>query len=277
MAEFMVDGVRVTYHVHGTGPVCIAHSGGPGVHWPYLRMPWLEDRLTMVYLEPVGTGSSDLQPGGDYSMEVYASYVAKLVEHLGEPKVFLLGHSHGGFVALQTALDYPELLRGVIVYDSMAYNGPELGAQAFANIEKYVASRPAGDALAQQVLDAWNDSPEGHDEELDALGRLLPVYFKDFEAIDPSITEWKKLVDITVDPNRRSDLWDIRPRLGEIAVPVLVIVGTADFICPLNSARELVAGIPGAKLVVFEESGHFAHVEEPELFRDTVRNFVATH
>jgi proline iminopeptidase len=273
----MVDGVRVTYHVRGTGPVCIAHSGGPGVHWPYLRMPWLEDRLTMVYLEPVGTGSSDLLPGGHYSVAVYASYVAKLAEHLGEPKVFLLGHSHGGFVALQTALDHPELLQGVIVYDSMAYNGPEVGAQAFANIEKYVASRPAGDALAQQVLDAWNASPEGHDEELDALGRLLPVYFKDFEAIDPSITEWKKLVDITVDPNRRSDQWDIRSRLGEIAVPVLVIVGTADFICPLNSAQELAAGIPGAELVVFEESGHFAHVEEPELFRDTVRNFVATH
>ncbi|MFK4087001.1 alpha/beta fold hydrolase [Kribbella sp. NPDC020789] len=276
MADFMVDGVRVTYHVHGTGPVCLAHSGGPGIHWPYLRMPLLEERLTMVYLEPVGTGSSDLLPGGDYSMEVYASFVDKLAEHLGESQVFLLGHSHGGFVALQTALDFPGRLRGVIVYDSMAYNGPELGAQAFANIEKYVAARPEGDQLAAQVLDAWNATPDGHDEQLEVLGRLLPVYFKDFEAIDPSITEWKKLVDITVDPDRQGGLWDIRPRLGEIAVPVLVLVGIADFICPVNSARELADGIPGAQLVVLEHSGHFGHVEEPELFRDTVLNFVAT-
>jgi proline iminopeptidase len=240
-------------------------------------MPWLEDRLTMVYVEPVGTGSSDLLPGGDYSMEVYAAFVDKLAEHLGEPEVFVLGHSHGGFVALQTALDFPDRLRGAIVYDSMAYNGPELGAQAFANLEKYVASRPEGDPLAAQVLAAWNSSPEGHDEELDMLGRLLPVYFKDFEAIDPSITEWKKLVDLTVDPDRQGDQWDVRPRLGEIAVPTLVIVGVADFICPLNSARELAAGIPGAELVVLEQSGHFGHIEEPELFRDAVRKFVATH
>ncbi|WP_344145378.1 alpha/beta hydrolase [Kribbella yunnanensis] len=277
MPEFMVDGVRVTYHVHGTGPVCIAHSGGPGVHWPYLRMPYLEDRLTMVYIEPVGTGSSDLLPGGDYSMEVYASYVAKLAQHLGESKVFLLGHSHGGFVALQTALDFPELLNGVIVYDSMAYNGPELGAQAFANVEKYVASRPEGDALATQVLDAWNASPEGHDEQVDVLARLLPVYFKDFEAIDPQLTEWKTLLDMTVDPARQNDQWDIRPRLGEIAVPTLVIVGVADFICPVNSAQELADGIPGAELVVLKESGHFGHVEEPGIFRDIVLKFVATH
>jgi proline iminopeptidase len=240
-------------------------------------MPWLEDRLTMVYVEPVGTGSSDLLPGGDYSMEVYAAFVDKLAEHLGEPEVFVLGHSHGGFVALQTALDFPDRLRGVIVYDSMAYNGPELGAQAFANIEKYVASRPEGDPLAAQVLAAWNSSPEGHDEELDMLGRLLPVYFKDFEAIDPSITEWKKLVDLTVDPERKGDLWDVRPRLGEIAVPTLVIVGIADFICPLNSARELADGIPGAELVVLEQSGHFGHIEEPEVFRDAVLKFAATH
>ncbi|WP_132192835.1 MULTISPECIES: alpha/beta fold hydrolase [Kribbella] len=53
-----------------------------------------------------------------------------MARHLGEEKVFFLGHLHGGFVALQFALDHPESLAGIIVYDSMAFNGPELGEEA---------------------------------------------------------------------------------------------------------------------------------------------------
>lgn len=45
--------VEQRYHVAGAGPVCIAHSGGPGIGWEYLRMPMLERSLTMVYIEPV--------------------------------------------------------------------------------------------------------------------------------------------------------------------------------------------------------------------------------
>jgi proline iminopeptidase len=275
--ELIVDGVRLAYHVHGSGPLCLVHPGGPGVQWPYLRLPALEQQLTTVYVEPVGTGNSDLLPDGDYSMERYAGFVDQLARRLGDEPVFLLGHSHGGFVALQTALDHPDTLRGVIVYDAMAFNGPELGEQAFRNLKAYVDARPAGDPLAAQVLAAWQEQPVGHDAQLDALRRMMPVYFKDFEAIDPRLGEWKQTVDLTVDPNRKDSRWDIRGRLGEIAVPTLVIVGTADFICPENSARELADGIPGAELVVLKESGHFGHVEEPDVFRDAVVRFTTQH
>ena len=51
----MLDGVRVTYHVHGTGPVCLVYPGGPGFDWRYLRLPMLEEHLTTVYVEPPGS------------------------------------------------------------------------------------------------------------------------------------------------------------------------------------------------------------------------------
>ena len=216
MSELIVDGVKVTYHVAGSGPVCLVHSGGPGIHYDYLRMPQLEEHLTMVYIEPVGTGNSGLLPDGDYSMAKYAYFADQLVQHLGEEKVFFLGHSHGGFVALQFALDYPEHLRGVIVYDGMAFNGQELGEEAFRQIEAYVARRPAGDPLAEQVIQAWKEeTPEDKASQLDALGRLLPVYFKDFEEIQPRIADWMKTIDITVDPNRKPSQWDVRDRLDD--------------------------------------------------------------
>ncbi|TCM47662.1 alpha/beta fold hydrolase [Kribbella sp. VKM Ac-2568] len=279
MSELIVDGVKVSYHVAGSGPVCLAHSGGPGIHFEYLRMPELEHHLTMVYIEPVGTGNSDLLPDGDYSMEYYAHYANEVARQLGEEKVFFLGHSHGGFVALQFALDHPESLAGIIVYDSMAFNGPELGEEAGRRVDEYAAEHP-GDPVADQVVQAWRedaDLPADKAAHLDSLRRLLPVYFKDFRGIQDRIADWMATLDLTLDPNRQPSLWDVRDRLGEITVPTLVLVGAADFICGEKFARQLHDGIPGSQLVVFGESGHFAHLEEPQAFFAAVLGFVSAH
>jgi proline iminopeptidase len=279
MSELIVDGVKVSYHVAGSGPVCLVHPGGPGIHYEYLRMPELEQHLTMVYIEPVGTGNSDLLPDGDYSMENYAYYANEVARQLGEEKVFFLGHSHGGFVALQFALDHPESLAGIIVYDSMAFNGPELGEEAGRRVDEYAAEH-AGDPLAGQVVQAWRedaDLPVDKAAHLDSLGRLLPVYFKDFRGIQDRIVDWMTAMDLTLDPNRQPCPWDVRTRLGEITVPTLVLVGVADFICGEKFARQLHDGIPGSQLVVFGQSGHFAHLEEPEAFAAAVLGFISAH
>lgn len=69
--SYRMGGIVQHYHVHGSGPVCVAHSGGPGIFWDYLRMPALEEHLTVVYVEPVGTAEDSrllaparLHPGG---------------------------------------------------------------------------------------------------------------------------------------------------------------------------------------------------------------------
>ncbi|MFI7067782.1 alpha/beta fold hydrolase [Kribbella sp. NPDC050124] len=276
MHELTIDGVRMAYHRHGAGPVCVVFPGGPGFDWRYLRLPMLEAHLTTVYVEPPGSGHSDLLPGGDYAIGRYASFVERLMDHLGSEKVFLLGHSHGAFVALQTALDFPSRLAGIVVYGGAAFYGPELFDQAYRNIEAFVAGRPPGDPLSAQIVQAWHDDPPGREEHLAAFLRLLPMYFHDREAVH-RLTDWVDTIDITVDPDRKEERWDIRERLGEVAVPTLVLVGAADFITPENSARELADGIPGAELVVFASSGHFTHLEEPDAFRNAVLRFVAAH
>src|SRR5690242_3020679 len=94
MQAFSVDGIRQVYHVAGRGPVCVAHAGGPGFHWAYLRSPELEERFTMVYLEPVGTGESGrLATADDYRLDTYVRFLAAVIDHLGQERVYLLGHS----------------------------------------------------------------------------------------------------------------------------------------------------------------------------------------
>ncbi|MEV6098425.1 hypothetical protein [Nocardia sp. NPDC051981] len=74
------DGILQRYHVYRSGPVCIAHPAGPGIFWEYPRMPALEEHLTMVYVEALGTGASGrlpTRPHG-YTRERYSLALQRL-------------------------------------------------------------------------------------------------------------------------------------------------------------------------------------------------------
>ena len=113
-----VHGTRMAYHVAGTGPVMVAHSGGPGVIWSYLRSRPLEEHFTMVYLEPPGTGDSGPLPEDATYVDTYADYLHALVEHLRLDRMYLLGHSHGGLVVLRFALRWPGKAAGIVLYST---------------------------------------------------------------------------------------------------------------------------------------------------------------
>src|ERR1700722_13411648 len=98
----------------GAGPLILAHPGGPGYDWRYLRMPEVEKVATVVYLEPVGTGSSGRPARAtDYTLETYAKGVDAVRADLGLERAILLGHSHGGFVVQAYALAHPERVRAL--------------------------------------------------------------------------------------------------------------------------------------------------------------------
>jgi proline iminopeptidase len=67
---------------------------------------------------------------------------------------------------------------------------------------------------------------------------------------------------------------DLRPQLKKITVPTLVIVGRHDFITNVAMAEEIVQRIPNARLEIFEDSGHFVLVEEPEKFYGVIKEFI---
>ncbi|WP_328990644.1 alpha/beta hydrolase [Kribbella sp. NBC_01245] len=271
--EITVDEVLQRYHVAGEGPVLLVHSGGPGIHWEYLRMPVLEEQFTTVYVEPVGTGKSGLLPDGRYTMPRYASFAAAIAREFG-PKVSFLGHSHGGMVGLQLAHDHPELLNGLVLYDAAPTSGADLLAERLLQTDEW-AKRRAGDPNVPAVLAAFERPPTDKASFLTYLAGILPIYFADFEVIKESLTEWMTALDLTYDANRQPDAWDIRPDLPAIAAPTLVLVGEYDFICGPRWAREMAEAIPGAKLTEFANAGHFGHLEVPELFFPAVTRFVS--
>lgn len=274
-----VDGVCQAYEVAGSGPICLVHSGGPGIDSDYLRMPLLERHMTMVYLDPVGTGRSDFAPGGDYSVPAYARFSEGVLRHLGVDRPFFIGHSHGGFVGLEIALRNPDLLGGLVAYSTAPLYGSVLFDEATRQMEAFAARWPDRPEAAEAAR-VWDAAMVSHTATItdrrshrEFLRAILPAYFADFRqtvADRGSVT-----LEVTYDPARENGEWDGRGRIDGIDTPTLVVSGAYDFVCPRPWSEELVARIPAARMLPLDHSGHFGHLEsEQDTFVREVAAFV---
>ncbi|WP_051179422.1 alpha/beta fold hydrolase [Nocardia concava] len=279
--SFDSDGILQRYHVFGRGPVCLAHPGGPGIHWEYLRMPELEEHLTMVYIEALGTGESGRLPThpNGYSRERYSLAVQRIIEHLGVPEAYLLGHSHGAFVAAYHALHRPERLAGVILYEGAPVTGPEHGAEAGRRFQEFAAAHADRPELAEVLAAAAAMQDITSDEQTVAVARgILPAYFADYWSDEPRWAAFRAGVQATyisgLNADLTPDLIDDRASLPNSTIPTLIIVGRHDVICGPRWAEELHTLIPDSRLVILENSGHMGHLEEPKRFTSAVLDFV---
>jgi proline iminopeptidase len=269
--------VKSRYHVYGHGPtVLVAFPGGPGVFWDYLRMPLVEEGVTVVYVEPIGTGDAERLPTHPqgYTREVYASSLDELLDELGHEKVYLLGHSHGGFVAQYYAATRASRLAGIVLYDSSPVTGPEQGAESMRQVGEFL-ERNAGNPEIPGVLAALESvgSITDDGELTAALRGLLPAYFAHYwerEAEFKAFRDRTRVQFIGADVEPLED----RELLAGLSIPVLVIAGRHDVICGERWAREIHDLVAGSRLVILAESGHMGHVEEPERFAAAVLEFV---
>ncbi|GAA3467414.1 alpha/beta fold hydrolase [Nonomuraea roseola] len=271
-----IGGVLQRYHVAGAGPVCLVHPGGPGIGWEYLRMPELERHLTVVYLEPVGTGSSGRLPRPhDYRIDVYAGFLHGVIEHLAAPSVYLLGHSHGGFVAQRYALSHPSRLAGLILFDTSPVTGEEFWQQALANLQRFSHSRPEAAGIPQ----AFQRALAAADDEACTQGirDILPAYYADYWARESELASLRGSLRAWADPVRAGEPpFDVREELGDITTATLIISGAHDFICGPRWGRMLHEGIPDAQFLLLEDSGHMGHFEQPVAFTSAIRRFTCT-
>jgi pimeloyl-ACP methyl ester carboxylesterase len=119
-------------------------------------------------------------------------------------------------------------------------------------------------------------APDATDEQhSEALRDTAPLYFADYWA---RRGEFDPLMDTVTVTNvlGGEGPFDFRPELGAVTVPALILVGRHDFIGPPRWAQELRRGIAGSRLVTFEDSGHFAHLEQPYPFAAAITEFVSS-
>ena len=282
MSFTTADGRKLTYRKLGHGPVLVCHPGGPGFSSTYFSdLAALWEQNTLIMLNPRGTGGSD-RPADPraYQIDDYVADVESLREHLGLERIQLLGHSHGGVIAIAYAATHPRRVRRLVLASTLARFGPEQETAMRKGMEKRAGQEWCADAIA-----ALEEEQAGHfesDEELSQLVfRELPLYFAHYGAVEAGYLDTLRTETINADALKLFNqeiftTFDLRSSLPSITSQTLVLTGDEDFICGPVCAEEICAGIPGARFVMVGDSGHQVFVEQPQSFHDEVADFLAS-
>jgi len=268
-----VHGHALAFHVAGHGPLCLAHPGGPGLEWSYLRMPEVEQVLTLIYLEPVGTGASGrLRGPQDYSYAHYAEDLDLLRRALGQERICLLGHSHGGLVALTYATTYGDHLSGLIAYGTTPAIDDAWSRDLGSNMASWFVGR-AWLADARAGVSAFYEA-RTDDDATSAFHRWMPAFFADWDATPAAVRDAMLAGRVWAGPARYRGHYDVVAALARFHAPTLVVTGRRDYAMSPVTAERIHAAIAGSSLVVIDDAGHMAHLEQPHAFAEAVRAFV---
>jgi pimeloyl-ACP methyl ester carboxylesterase len=257
------DGVRLAFSVHGEGEPLLMIPGLGATRRVYAPIiPALSRRHRVVVYDPRGVGDSDV-PGGPYPMSRLAADCVAVAMAAGAPGFQLFGASMGGLTAEHVAVLHPGRVTRLV----LAATGPGRHAAVPAAPEATAALLGRGAAtpaeayrLACTVLYSrrfQRDHPEFIAEEV-ANRASHPIPGRAFTA-----------------QFRSSRDADVSGRLGEIAVPSLVLHGTDDVLVPLANAETLTKLISGARRYWFDGCGHLFFHEAPGLTAEVILSFLA--
>ena len=278
MATATLNGTELFYLVEGSGPPLVVLHGGLGFDHTYMRtsLRHLEDVRTMIYLDQRGNGRSGRPPLDTITMPQLAADVDALREHLGHERIGLLGHSYGGFVALEYATTYPEHVSHLVCEDTSpgVFEPTEEELAERADPSWITPEIEAGFALFGSMASGGITS----DRFSDVLPTIAPVYlYKSDPGVLASMLGGG-IVNAEVALHSMTVAlpgWSVADKLDRITAPALVLCGRYDLMTTPECAKRLSTGIPGAELVWFENSGHFPAVEEPDAFDSALRSFFA--
>jgi proline iminopeptidase len=271
-----VNGATIAVHIRGHGPPCLAQPGGPGLEWTYLRMPpEVEQSLTMIYVEPLGTGGSSRADKRELTRTRYAADLEGVRAALGLEKMYLLGHSYGGTAVQLYAIAHPDRLLGLILFDTTPRFDKEFSDALFAGLRGYAHELWYKDAMA-----AWGEEERltTDDEATRVAQREMPTFFAEWSKRRAELEPMIAGVHAWAAPLRGSQIdgaaFDTRAALAKLTLRALVIVGAHDAVTGPRFAAELHTALAGSTLVTLEHSGHMGHLEDRDAFAAAITNFV---
>ncbi len=271
---------RVWYESVGEGPAILLLHGGPGGASDYLipLMELAQDGYRVVRYDQLGSRRSD-RPDDPSLLQVprFVEEVEAVRQTLRLGKIRLIGQSWGAFLALEYALNYQQNLHSLVLYSGAAST-----KQCVEGMDSLRRRLPAAsqEALALHEANGTTDHPD-YLEAMEVLYRRhlcqthpYPAYLQEsMEHMSAPVynTMWGPN-EFTCTGNLMD--WERRDRLAEIAVPTMITCGRFDEVVPACS-ETMHAGIPGSILRIFENSSHLAHFEEPDLFKEVLREFLS--
>lgn len=258
-------------------PAAMVIHGGPGGDHSGFKpgMSPLADRMQLIYFDHRGQGRSGLaDPDADparFTLDENVEDMEALRCHLGLGPVVSIGTSYGGMVAMAHAARYPDAVSHLVLIVTAAHGGFIPCAEAFV--------REHGTAEQQRVCATLWAGAFRTEEELKHYYEVMgPLYSRRYDA---AAAAGRSRAIHTPEPLNRAfgpdgflRRFDLRPELGRITAPTLILAGRHDWICPVEFAEEIHRLIPGSDLRIFEHSSHSIRADEPEAMLDAIRGFL---
>jgi proline iminopeptidase len=243
-----INGTRLAFSDIGKGAPLLCLHGGMGIDAGSLRVPGILDLagqgIRLILPDQRGHGRSARGDEADYTHATWASDARELARYLHLSRFALLGHSYGGFLALVYALRWPETLTHLILVATSA--GP-----VSARRDTF-SSDPELREYFRRVWPLFFKGEDKHWEVFDALGFSAPAYNAAFA--------------------RELPAYDLRERVAELDVPMLLIVGSDD---PYVAHMEWLARhTRNSTLHILDGVGHFPFIEAAGEFGSLVVSFL---
>lgn len=276
--SFVRDGVRLHYRTQGAGTPAILLSGGPGFEVDYMIpvADFLPASYQRVFFEQRGTGRSTLKLTSEtMTLRNVVEDLEGLRLHLKQERLFLIGHSWGGMLAMAYAAAHPERVDRMIL---IGPGGPTLEFTEWFSDNIRMRLRPE-DVEAERY---WEEAPKrGVDEDkaaIEGIRAITPGYFFD-RAKGLAFAAGLKDGDVHVRVNLLlfGDMrkqYDSRPGLAKLTRPVLIVQGHQDPIGD-KTAEDIHAAIKTSTLVYINQCGHFPWLEQPADFTKAVSEFLS--
>jgi pimeloyl-ACP methyl ester carboxylesterase len=236
----------------GTGrPVVFLH-GYPLSHvmWEAL-LPHLPRDCRAILLDLPGYGLAQEEPV-PVTLEGFAQSVYRSLSGRVDPPSVIIGHSFGGYIALELYREHPELFAGLVLADTRSEaDTQEAREKRLATIRRL---EETGQPLEVEATAKGLLAPATW-----ASGGTVPTLVKDIIRAAPPATVIASLRAIAGRP-------DLSPILPTISVPTVVIWGEEDGLIPPAQSRSMVPKLPKATGVGIAGAGHLPALEAPERF-----------
>jgi pimeloyl-ACP methyl ester carboxylesterase len=268
MQKATLNGVELEYEVTGSGePVLLISPVLADGFLPFLSERALADHYQLIRYHKRGWAGST-RTAQPVSIADHVIDAAALLEHLAVPRAHVAGHSSGGAIALQMALDRPELVHTLVLLEPSLLSVP--GAQAF-----FQTAGPALDAYAagdhEQALAIFMTAVSGLDWK--ACRTLID------ERIPGAVVDTLKDADTFFGvelPGLMQWTFDAKTAAA-ISQPALSVLGTETQPLWLEIAELLRSSLPSVEECRIEGVGHLLHIQRPEPVARGIARFLERH
>jgi pimeloyl-ACP methyl ester carboxylesterase len=274
LRQVQVDGRSVNFVDYGEGspelhPVVMIHGlGGCWQNWLENIRPVAASGRRVIALDLPGFGHSEMPADGEISISGYGRVVNALCDELDLGEVVLCGHSMGGFTACETAIQFPERVERVVLVSAAGITTSDIVQQPIL--------------ASARLLAMLGERAVARSRRVVVRKRLRrPLYAGFIRYPDLIATDF--LFEITQGSGRPAFngalaailSYDVRDRLPEISVPVLIVWGSEDMLVPRSDAGQFERLIPRSRKVVLDDTGHSPMMERPRTVNDLIVEFIA--